>query len=223
MRTEDSRSHATEPCRLGQHGTCIGATPIRRVGTTRTDALPCTCPCHRTTDKAGRWLVSRETHPRVAREAWSKGLPATLRAGIHFDAVHVPAALVEDGIRGSRDRDAVERHFRAVGITTAVLVSRRRDRYSILVPPDTADTWNVPGAQCLGATNHTNYLATPPPTRHEPPGAHWLLPAPEGDQDLCVPDCIRALLACTRLVGLDGRTGDHRHHASLAGDGPSPL
>lgn len=189
-----TRPHATEPCRIGQHATCIGATPIRHVGTARTEALPCTCACHQATDKAGLWLVSRETHPRVAREAWAKGLPATLRAGIHFDAVHIPATLVERTIPVPRDRDAIEHHFRTAGITTAVLISRRQDRYSILVPPDTANTWNVPGTHCLGSTHHTNYLATPPPTRHEPPGAHWLLPAPEGEHQLCPPDTIRALL-----------------------------
>ncbi|MBZ4323220.1 hypothetical protein [Streptomyces huiliensis] len=142
---------------------------------------------------AAAWLVSREVHPRVAREAWAKGLPATLRAGIHFDAVHVPAALVESRV-ASRERGVVEARFREVGIGAAVIVSRLRDRYTALVPPDAAATWDVAGTQCLGASCHTPYLATPVPTRRRPPGAFWLLPAPDGDGMLCAPGRLRELL-----------------------------
>ncbi|WP_171161887.1 hypothetical protein [Streptomyces sp. I05A-00742] len=142
---------------------------------------------------AAAWLVSREVHPRVAREAWAKGLPATLRSGIHFDAVHIPAALIEDRA-ASRQRESIEAHFRSAGITGSVIVSRLRDRYTALVPPDTADTWDVHRTECLGAGCHTNYLATPVPTRREPPGAYWLLPAPDGPEMLCAPDRLRELL-----------------------------
>ncbi|MGK5641091.1 hypothetical protein ACSNOK_22665 [Streptomyces sp. URMC 126] len=143
---------------------------------------------------AAAWLVSREVHPRVAREAWAKGLPATLRAGIHFDVVHLPAALAEAGA-ASRERDAVAARFREAGITASVIVSRRRDRYSVLVPPDTAATWDVAHTHCLGASCHTNYLAAPVPTRRHPPGAFWLLPAPDGPDALCAPERLRVLLA----------------------------
>ncbi|KAB7836438.1 hypothetical protein [Streptomyces mobaraensis] len=139
------------------------------------------------------WLVSREVHPGVAREAWAKGLPATLRAGIHFDAVHVSAALVESRVE-SRERGAVEAWFRDAGITAAVIVSRLRDRYTALVSPDTAAGWDVAHTHCLGATRHTPYLAVPVPTRRRPPGAFWLLPAPDDDGMLCAAERLRELL-----------------------------
>ncbi|WP_171166837.1 hypothetical protein [Streptomyces sp. I05A-00742] len=141
---------------------------------------------------AAAWLVSREVHPRVAREAWAKGLPATLRSGAHFDAVHIVASLIEHRA-ASRERDAVEAHFRAAGITGAVIVSRRHDRYTTLVPPGTSDFWDFPHTQCLGR----DYVTTPVPTRREPPGAYWLLPAPDGELALCPPARLRALLCTT--------------------------
>ncbi|MBH1937086.1 hypothetical protein I5Q34_22925 [Streptomyces sp. AV19] len=146
------------------------------------------------TTRAANWLVSREPHPRTAREAWAKGLPATLRAGRHFAAVHAPAAFVESGIIGIRDRDAVERHFRTAGINSAVIVSRRQHQYTVLVPATTALTWNEPGTHCLGNDHWTNYLAVPPPVRREPPGAHWLFPAPHDDVTLADPVALRLLL-----------------------------
>ncbi|MFI0736562.1 hypothetical protein ACH4PU_00405 [Streptomyces sp. NPDC021100] len=129
----------------------------------------------------------------MAREARAKGLPATLRAGVHFDAVHVSAALVERRA-ASRERGAVEAWFREGGITAAVIVSRLRDRYTALVPPDAATGWDVVHTHCLGATRHTPYLAVPVPTRRRPPGAFWLLPAPDGEGMLCAPDRLRELL-----------------------------
>ncbi len=42
--------HLTEPCQLGQHSKCRGATTIRLITGGPCDgeeSLPCTCPCHK--------------------------------------------------------------------------------------------------------------------------------------------------------------------------------
>ncbi|MEV5506003.1 hypothetical protein [Streptomyces orinoci] len=143
---------------------------------------------------AERWLVSRETHPGVAREAWSQGRTATLRLGNPFEAIHLPAKLVEGRIHGIKDRAAIERRFRAAGIGGAVIVSRSHDRYSVLVPPGTAEHWATPGTECLGREHPFGYLSVPPPHRVEPPGAYWLLDPPENENGLCDPPRVRMLI-----------------------------
>lgn len=148
---------------------------------------------------AALWLVSRERRPDDARESWRRGVAATLQVGMHFDVVQVPSGIVENGMCGVKDRAAIQNHFRAVGITSAVIVSRTRTRYCLLVPPDTAQDWAEPGTQCIGRHHPTNYLGVPAPTRREPPGTHWLMPAPEDNGMLCDPANIRL------LVGKAGR------------------
>ncbi|MFF4405846.1 hypothetical protein ACMATS_26830 [Streptoverticillium reticulum] len=140
------------------------------------------------------WLVSRELRPSDARESWARGMTATLKVGLHFDVVQLPSGIVERGIHGIRDRDAIENHFRTTGITSAVIASRTQTRYSLLVPPGTFRDWATPGTQCIGIEHPVNYLGVPVPTRREPPGAYWLLPAPEDDLMLCAPASIRELV-----------------------------
>ncbi|MFF4403421.1 hypothetical protein [Streptomyces sp. NPDC001404] len=151
------------------------------------------------------WLVSRELRPSDARESWEKGITATLQVGLHFDVVQLPSGITERGIRGIRDRDGIENHFRAVGITSAVIVSRSQTAYSLLVPPGTSRDWKEPGTKCIGIDHPVNYLGVPVPTRREPPGAYWLLTAPEDDRMLCDPAKIRTLIGKARER--QGRTG----------------
>ncbi|MGW1198387.1 hypothetical protein ACWD4B_21490 [Streptomyces sp. NPDC002536] len=154
---------------------------------------------------AVRWLVSRELRPSDARESWARGLTATLKVGLHFDVVQLPSGIVERGIHGIRDRDGIENHFHAVGITSAVIASRSQTAYSLLVPPGTSQNWKEPGTKCIGIDHPVNYLGVPVPTRREPPGAYWLLPPPEDDRILCDPAKIRTLTGKARER--QGRTG----------------
>ncbi|MFF4403856.1 hypothetical protein [Streptomyces sp. NPDC001404] len=155
--------------------------------------------------EAALWLVSRELRPLDARESWRRGVTATLMVGLHFDVVHLPAGIVERGIDGVTDRDAIHNHFRTAGITSAVIVSRTQTRYSLLVPPGTSQVWREPGVQCIGIDHPINYLGVPVPTRREPPGAYWLMPAPEDDRMLCDPVNIRLLIGKARARR--GQTG----------------
>ncbi|MFF4407174.1 hypothetical protein ACFY2W_30025 [Streptomyces sp. NPDC001262] len=136
---------------------------------------------------AGAWLVSRETHPLTAREAWLRDEPAILRTGIHFEAVRLSAPVVHHRA-GSNERDDVERALRATGIGSAVIADPARRWYYALVPPGTAITWHEPGTEVLG---QGHYLGVPAPYRAEPPGTHWLLTPPDGEGALCPPDSLR--------------------------------
>ncbi len=147
---------------------------------------------------AALWLVSRECRPSDARESWMQCMPAMLQVGLHFDVVQLPSGIVERGIDGVRDREGIEDHFRTIGITSAVIVSRTQTRYFLLVPPRTSRDWSEPGTQCIGADHPVNYLGVPAPTRREPPGAYWLLPAPDDSRMLCDPVKVRVLIGTSK-------------------------
>ncbi|MBB4895832.1 hypothetical protein FHS39_004911 [Streptomyces olivoverticillatus] len=118
----------------------------------------------------------------MAREAWLRDEPAIIRAGIHFDAVRIPAEHVHH-LAGSDGRDAVERAFARVGIETAVIADLSRRWYYALVPPRTTEA------------EHPTYLGVPAPHRADPPGTHWLLSPPDGEDALCDPASVRKLVA----------------------------
>ncbi|WP_414168749.1 hypothetical protein ACMATS_21455 [Streptoverticillium reticulum] len=146
---------------------------------------------------ASRWLLSRETHPYLAREAWMRDTVAVLQAGLHFDAVLLPAHVVHR-LTGTSEMAAVERVFRVAGIDGAVIVDRPNRGYTVLVPPGTSTTWHVPGIDCLGKDHPRGYVRVPAPHRAEPPGAYWLLTPPDDSAGLCDVDALRKLIGAER-------------------------
>ncbi|KNB52929.1 hypothetical protein AC230_09945 [Streptomyces caatingaensis] len=141
-----------------------------------------------------RWLVSRTVHPRLVHEAWDMGCTAGIEVGHHFDIVHLSARAVEDGIVGVRTDEAIRSAFLTAGIAHGVIASRRRDSYTVLVPPGTARTWDAPDTTGTGADDPHRYLRAPHPRLREGPGAFWLLPVPLGDEHLADPALLRSLL-----------------------------
>ncbi|ARZ66552.1 hypothetical protein SMD11_0886 [Streptomyces albireticuli] len=146
------------------------------------------------TSDAAHWLLCRETSPWRAREDWARGANAGIRLQ-HFDAVYLPADLVEERMPSSiRDREGVEAHLRAAGLTHGVIVPKAQLHYVMLVPPSTADTWAEPRTECRSRRDHAGYVAAPPPARRSRPGAYWILPPPESDENLCDPESVRGLM-----------------------------
>lgn len=139
------------------------------------------------------FLLSGDIHPSGGRERWAKGAPALVQVGIRFDAVQIPAALVE-ACASVPSLHGITEAFREAGITRSVIVSRSRVWYYVLVPPGTDRTWRVEGVRCLGTADEAPYLSVPHPASPGMPGAHWLLPAPDGVGALCDPRSVRALL-----------------------------
>lgn len=150
--------------------------------------------------KSAQWLTSGEAHPYDVLSTWRRKLPATLRSGHRFDAVHLPVALVEAGIDGVQDKDTIEAHFRAVGISSSVTVSRTGHQYTVLVPPGTTRHWKEPGTTTAG---NPGYVSLPTPVRHGPPGAYWLLPAPEDESMLCALVNLRLLIGKSKARGCE--------------------
>ncbi|MFI0740905.1 hypothetical protein ACH4PU_22880 [Streptomyces sp. NPDC021100] len=163
--------------------------------------LPVTYPTQR--HPGALWLVSRVLRPREIHEEWAEGRTPAIEIGRRFDVIHLAAEAVEGGLDGVRTDDVVEAAFRAAGIAYGVVVTRRRDVYSVLVRAGTARTWAANGARAVGIDDHLRYLRTPHPGRREGPGDFWLLPPPHADEVLAGAVEVRALLA--RSGGRPGR------------------
>ncbi|MBZ4318089.1 hypothetical protein [Streptomyces huiliensis] len=166
--------------------------------------LPVTYPTQR--HPGALWLVSRVPRPREIHEAWADGRSPAIEIGRRFDVVHLAAEAVEGGIAGVRTDDVVEAAFREAGIGYGVVVTRRRDVYSVLVRAGTARTWTAGnGTRAVGIDDHLRYLRTPHPGRREGPGDFWLLPVPHEEEVLAGAVEVRALLA--RSGWRSGRAG----------------
>ncbi|MEO3978907.1 hypothetical protein [Streptomyces sp. CAU 1734] len=77
-----------------------------------------------------------------------------------------------------------------------VLHDRGCDTLGFLVPPGTADGWNLPGSACTQTWSRTPRLRTEPPVR----GTGWLLP-PDGPDQVTDPVTLRAALGeAARLI-----------------------
>lgn len=164
--------------------------------------LPLTYPTQR--HPGALWLVSRVPRPREIHEDWAEGRTPAIEIGRRFDVVHLPAEAVEGGVGGVRTDDVIEAAFREAGIAYGVVVTRRRDAYSVLVRAGTARTWVAgKGTRAVGIDDHLRYLRAPHPGRREGPGDFWLLPAPHADEVLAGAVEVRALLA--RSGGSPGR------------------
>lgn len=144
------------------------------------------------------WLVSRDPRPREIRETWMRDAPAMLRTGLHFEAVRLAVSVV-GVVADSGERDAIEDAFRAAGIENAVIADPYGRWFYVLVPTGTAGEWDIPGIHVLAADH---YLGVPAPHRADPPGTHWLLCPPQGEEDLADPAALRRLIAaaCARVA-----------------------
>lgn len=108
--------------------------------------------------------------------------PASARADQPCDLVTVPARQgleAVDILRRGRDHEAVG----------PVLHNGACDTLGFLVPPGTADAWDVPGSACTRTDGRGLRLPTTPPAA----GSGWLLP-PAEDAPVTDPAVLRAAL-----------------------------
>ncbi|MFI9235752.1 hypothetical protein [Streptomyces sp. NPDC053079] len=101
---------------------------------------------------------------------------------------------VQRSIRGIKDEPAIEAHFKHFGIANAVIVTRNRRQYSVLLPPGSTRGWDIPWAECVGTDHQQTHLAVPHPERRAWPGAYWLLPAPDTVAALAAPQAVLMLI-----------------------------
>ncbi|MFD8060281.1 hypothetical protein ACFXA0_12310 [Streptomyces cyaneofuscatus] len=120
--------------------------------------------------------------------------PASTPADQPCDLVTVPARQgleAVDILRRGRDHEAVG----------PVLHNGACDTLGFIVPPGTADAWDVPGSACTRTDGRGLRLPTTPPAA----GSGWLLP-PAEDAPVTDPAVLRAALdqAARLLEAADG-------------------
>lgn len=120
--------------------------------------------------------------------------PASASADQPCDLVTVPARQgleAVDILRRGRDHEAVG----------PVLHNGACDTLGFIVPPGTADAWDVPGSACTRTDGRGLRLPTTPPAA----GSGWLLP-PAEDAPVTDPAVLRAALdqAARLLEAADG-------------------
>ncbi|MFD5515355.1 hypothetical protein [Streptomyces sp. NPDC127066] len=132
--------------------------------------------------------IEFRTPPSTAqhRPSQERGVPP--RPAAECDLVTVPAR------QGLEAVDILRRG--AADLVGPVLHDGGRDTLGFLVPPGTADAWDVPGSTCTQTDGRGLRPAPEPPVE----GSDWLLPP--GDADLATdPAVLRAALGeAARLI-----------------------
>ena len=130
---------------------------------------------------ARAWLAQADDDPQHAERWWTSTGTVLLPAGRQWDAVRIPAG---------RGRTA----FTAAAIPGPAVIAPADGYLYALVPVGTADTWDLPNAECLttGA-----YITVPAPEQVTPDRdgrlPYWLQP-PLGTGQLVDPVLLRSAL-----------------------------
>lgn len=128
---------------------------------------------------------ARHLRPSGHRSAWLPGHGGghvAVRAGVWWDAIRVRQETAHRVLETLRTRLG-----RPAG---PVIADPRRVRAYILVPPTTADDWDVPDTRALG---RASYVVVPHASIIRPPGPYWMVP-PDTGWHLTSPGALREAL-----------------------------
>ncbi|MFJ6512143.1 hypothetical protein ACIQMO_05535 [Streptomyces sp. NPDC091406] len=154
----------------------------------RTTATTATTPMNPTTPKNPAPPVPVPVHVKPVQVRTAPA-PADQASDLSLDLVTVPARQgleAVDILRRRGDREAVG----------PVLHDGACDTLGFLVPPGTADAWDVPGSACTRTDGRGLRIPAEPPVS----GSGWLLP-PAEDAPVTDPAVLRAALdQAARLI-----------------------
>jgi hypothetical protein len=131
---------------------------------------------------AAHWLAAASSESAQVNSDWQEWGLALMPVGRLWDVVKVLA--VDEG------SEMAAAGFMGCGIDGPVILDPHSGVHYLLVPRGTAETWSVPGTECLG---DACYLGVPFPSRLSPPGCHWVIP-PDGSGVLVDPQRLHAAL-----------------------------
>ncbi|MEW2066620.1 hypothetical protein [Streptomyces sp. NPDC007346] len=139
------------------------------------------------------WLLRAAPDKVTARREWEERLFTVLPCGAWFDAVRIPARLVEAAAQ-SDDPDRVGAYLAAAVVGAPVIHDRYSGWYYALVPAGTARWWHTDGITCLGVGA---VLGVPHPgVTAERRGSRVCWAVPMGSAgDLCAPPAVSQVVA----------------------------
>jgi hypothetical protein len=114
--------------------------------------------------------------------------------GVQFDAVRVPEHIGAYALERLADRSG------------PVIANRKDGVLFWLIPPGSAEGWELPSVTVYGSTC---YVSIPSAQPHSPRAVHWLTPPEPGSDGLTDPDALRTALteAIAALLGPRPETG----------------
>ncbi|MEW2301946.1 hypothetical protein AB0958_18565 [Streptomyces sp. NPDC006655] len=133
------------------------------------------------------WLMRSAAHQQRAGVEWTYQGVTVLTAGVTWDAVKVPYAVLVPGSHRDTTAAVLRRRLEDLEMAGPVFCDPYRPYFYALVPPGTDQRWpqdlTAAGVDCLGGTRpFVHHVAVPSLSRTAPPGLFWLtLPDPIGE------------------------------------------
>lgn len=136
---------------------------------------------------AHSWLLAAASDRHTAATEWDAHALALLTAGVTWDAVRVPYALLDPDFDRSTEPAELRRRLEEFKVSGSVFCDPYRPHLYFMVPAGTDRDWPrtlAPvGVECLGGTRpYIHHVGVPRLDRVEPPGPYWLTPPDSGDR-----------------------------------------
>jgi hypothetical protein len=152
---------------------------------------------------AENWLLRAAMSPQTALAEWADQGVAVLTAGLMWDVVRVPYAVLDAAFDHATGPEELRRRLAEVKVTGAVFCDPYRPNLYVMVPPGTDKHWpnrsHPRDVECLGGTPpYIHHVAVPRLERATPPGPFWLLPPDRVPHRLADPQHLHEVLHARR-------------------------
>ncbi|MFD0032561.1 hypothetical protein ACFVJK_30690 [Streptomyces sp. NPDC127172] len=149
--------------------TPAGSSPVHALGAARRERQVA----------AHTWLLESAADRQTAATEWIMQGLALLTAGVTWDAVRVPCALLDPDFDRSTEPAVLRRRVEELDVAGPVFCDPYRPHLYFMVPPGTDRDWPQDlapaGVECLGGTRpYIHHVGIPRPDRIAPPGPYWL-------------------------------------------------
>ena len=142
------------------------------------------------------WLLESSRDPRRALLEWNRVGMTLLRCGELFTAIRLPVSLVE-AAASTTDPVVLNEYLDRLLFSRPVIRCNLGQWYYVLVPPEVAEWWRFPDAECLQPLTD---LGVPRPDLTKCPGltgSYWAVPMRKSG-DLAEPEVVSQLIAFGR-------------------------
>ncbi|MFE4421299.1 hypothetical protein [Streptomyces sp. NPDC056817] len=128
---------------------------------------------------AQEWLYRAAASRETAGNEWTQQGVAVLTAGVMWDAVRIPYAVLGVDPEQEHDTEALRGLLAELKLSGPAFCDPYRPFLYVLVPPGTDRQWPLTlspaGVECLGGTRpYVHYVGVPRVDRLQPPGLFWV-------------------------------------------------
>jgi hypothetical protein len=154
---------------------------------------------------AHNWLLEAAPHRHTAGMEWTSNHVALLKAGVTWDVVRVPYAVLDRTFDRDTEPAALLRWLEAAEVGGAVFCDPYRPYMYVMVPPGTDRSWKrdlaPAGVECLGGTQpYIHHVGVPRIDCVEPPRPFWVLSPDAGRRHADADHLYKVLETCVRVT-----------------------